>query len=224
MKKMLALLFALSMAVYAQDINASGETSASQQDDISAYTSGAPAPETPLVNINETKADEPSFFISLHPISLMLGPLVDMTFFYVSFETNISAQWGLVLRPVYFDVEISDKDEDLDVSEYGLSLGLRYYIQPLHCGFYIEPLIEYDLVRAKYSDIYHYDAATVKGFVFSFGALGGYKVYHGHFSMFMDIGYEYSIVHLSGRYRNDVEDASAFGFGVDMNFGIGVAF
>lgn len=223
MKKLVVLIFALTMVAFAQDTYAPEATSVSQQDDVSAYTSGAPAPETPLVNINETKSDEPVFFVSFHPMSLLILSLVDFTGFYVTLEGNVGPAFGLVVRPVYLNAEASDSDEKLELSEYGAALGLRYYFNPKHQGFYVEPRVEYLRIDGDYTEKYHYDDATVTGNAFGVGALAGFKATHGHFTMFMDAGYEYYFISVTGRQRDDIEDAATIGGGYDINLGIGFA-
>ena len=53
LKNLIAILLVASVSLFAQDYSAPPPTSETQYEDVSAYTSGAPAPETPVMNINE---------------------------------------------------------------------------------------------------------------------------------------------------------------------------
>ena len=73
LKKCLILALSLAAFSFAQDAYAPAPSDEVQYEDVSAYTSGAPAPETPVVNINEVPSSDPIFFVSVHPISMLFG-------------------------------------------------------------------------------------------------------------------------------------------------------
>ena len=60
-KKIAVVLVVAVSALFAQDVAAAAPTE-TQYEDVSAYTSGAPAPETPVVNINEVRSSDPIFY------------------------------------------------------------------------------------------------------------------------------------------------------------------
>lgn len=225
MEKIIAIVFALAIASFAQDPYAPAATSDSQHDDFSAYTSGAPAPETPLVNINEVPVDEPLFFLYVHPFSLSVMSILGLPTIFVTFEGCFMENLSVVVRPEYlfstFDIGV-DEDE-FEVSAYGLTLGLRHYFKPMHRGIYVEPEIQYAHVELDFTEGRHKDdGVTSDGF--GLGAVFGWKMTSGHFSMFWDVGFIYTFATADGKYDDDVAEVSAIGGSYEINLGIGYAF
>ena len=123
--------------------------------------------------------------------------------------------------------------EEVDLYDYGVTLGLRYYFGAHHKGWYIEPQFMFERVTLDYtydykSDSYYYrdpdEDANVSGNLLGGGAVIGYKIMSGKFTMSSDIGYAYRTISLKGRSRDDVEEASAVGAGFTGNVTAGFAF
>ncbi|WP_407444610.1 DUF3575 domain-containing protein [Fibrobacter sp.] len=229
-KKLSVMLLATAMLAFAQDPYSSNPyapapTEESPYEDMSAYTSGAPAPETPVVNINEVPNDEPVFFISIHPLSLSIMSILGLPTFFVTLEACLTESMSGVVRPMYLfsTFDLSVDDDEFEISEYGLTLGLRYYWNPLHRGVYIEPELQYAHISMGFNSGRHKDD-SVSGDGIGLGAVMGYKITSGHFSMFMDIGFVYTFVNVSGEFDDDVEEVASIGGAYDFNLGVGYAF
>ena len=227
MKKWIVLFLASAVISFAQDAYAPAPTEETQYEDMSQYTSGAPAPETPVVNINEVKSNENRFAISIHPISLFIFSLIDIPMVYLTFEAGITENFSFILRPYILDAEFTDDDDDenLELYMFGIMGGVRYYLNGGHKGVYVEPEFEYMHLGLDYE--YEHDhsddeSGSVDGF--GFYVVVGYKFLDGHFTLASDVGYGYSSYTAKGENKDDVEEVSAIGFGYTINFMMGFAF
>lgn len=116
------------------------------------YTSGAPAPKTPTMNINHVESDEPMFAVEVHPISLLFNPLIwsnETVMFTV--EGNINSNASIITRPFYKGEKISKKHEKGYVDVFGLSEGFRYYFDRGHKGWYTAAHFTFEYVSLMHS-------------------------------------------------------------------------
>ena len=238
LKNLIAILLVASVSLFAQDYSAPPPTSETQYEDVSAYTSGAPAPETPVMNINEVASTDPIFYVSIHPISMFFWwALLGIPTITLTIEGCIGPSFAVVTRPTFLywgETRSSEyAKEEVDLYDYGVTLGLRYYFGAHHKGWYIEPQFMFERVTLDYtydykSDSYYYrdpdEDANVSGNLLGGGAVIGYKIMSGKFTMSSDIGYAYRTISLKGRSRDDLEEASAVGAGVTGNVTAGFAF
>ena len=125
--------------------------SAQVVDDPYAYTSGAQEQETPVVNINHTENDEPMFAVSIHPVSMFILSLFDIPSIFLTIEGNLASHVSLITRPYIVWAEFSDSDEDLDIFLFGISEGLRVYLNEGHRGLYLAGHFNYDRVSLEYT-------------------------------------------------------------------------
>jgi hypothetical protein len=240
LKNLIAILLVASVSLFAQDYSAPPPTSETQYEDVSAYTSGAPAPETPVMNINEVASTDPIFYVSIHPISMFLWwALLGIPTISLTIEGCVGPSFAVITRPTFMywgDTRTSDNvKEEVSLYDYGITLGIRYYFAAHHQGWYIEPQFIYERVTLDYTydyddDIDRYyprtrdEDMTASGNLFGGGAVMGYKFMSGRFTMSSDIGYAYTTISLKGRSREDVEEASAVGAGFIGNVTAGFAF
>jgi len=200
-------------------------------DDPSKYTSGAKAPATPLVNVNYVASNEPMFSISLHPVSLILYPLVlDYLPLILTIEGNINSNASIITRPFYKSKNWSDKDDnrndtDIDVYVIGLSEGFRYYFFRGHKGFYtsIHAMYEYVSIKHEYEDRQSrnsHETGNSLGLAFYVGS----KNIWGHFTTSFDVGATYTNTFVNRRYKDDLEEVSSVGVDFDLNYTVGFTF
>ena len=199
--------------------------SAQVVEDPSAYTSGAQESDLPVMNVNHTENDEPTFAISIHPISMLILSLFDIPSIYLTIEGNLGSHMSLITRPYIIWKDFSDSDEELDISLFGISEGLRYYFSEGHRGLYASAHVRYDRAGIEYTyDVdpsENYDA-HVNGF--GFAIYIGHKILAGHFTSSWDIGYSYTKYSASKKEKDDLDDVSTVGSGYDINYTIGFAF
>lgn len=224
-KKLFAIALAAATLSFAQDPYAPEPTEATPYEDMSAYTSGAPAPETPVMNINEVPNDEPLVFLYIHPVSLAIMTIVGLPTFTLTFEGCLTESLSAIVRPQYVmsSYDVSVGDDEFGFSGYGLTLGGRYYLNPLHRGIYIEPELQYAHVSMDFTHGRHKDESVSANAV-GVGAVLGWKVTSGHLSMFWDVGFIYAFATADGEYDDDVEKVTVVGASYDINLGIGYAF
>ena len=238
LKNLTAILLVASVSLFAQDYSAPPPTSETQYEDVSAYTSGAPAPETPVMNINEVPSSDPIFYVSIHPISMFLWwAILGIPTITLTIEGCIGPSFAVITRPTFLywgDTRSSQYvKEEVSLYDYGVTLGVRYYFGAHHKGWYIEPQFMFERVSLDYtydykSESYYYRDAdedvNASGNLLGGGAVMGYKLMSGKFTMSSDIGYAYRTISLKGRSRDDVEEASAVGAGFTGNVTAGFAF
>lgn len=240
LKNLTAILLAASVSLFAQDYSAPPPTSETQYEDVSAYTSGAPAPETPVMNINEVASTDPIFYVSIHPISMFFWwALLGIPTISLTIEGCVGPSFAVITRPTFMywgDTRTSDNvKEEVSLYDYGITLGIRYYFAAHHQGWYIEPQFIYERVTLDYTYDYNDDIdsyyprtrdedVNASGNLFGGGAVMGYKFMSGRFTMSSDIGYAYTTISLKGRSREDVEEASTVGAGFIGNVTAGFAF
>lgn len=232
LKKCFILALSLAAFSFAQDAYAPAPSDEVQYEDVSAYTSGAPAPETPVVNINEVASSDPIFYVSLHPISMLFWwALLDIPTVALTIEGCIGPSFAIVTRPIfmYWSDERSYyyEKEEVALYDFGVTEGIRYYFGAHHMGLYIEPQFIFEHVGLDYT--YSNDSEenySVSGNLFGGGAVFGYKIVSGHFTMSSDIGYAYTKLSLKGRgeNRDDVAEAASVGGGLTGSFSVGFAF
>lgn len=238
LKKIVVVLVVAVSALFAQDVAAPAPTE-TQYEDVSAYTSGAPAPETPVVNINEVRSSDPIFYLSLHPITLFVFSLIDAPMVYLTFEGCISNHFSVITRPMffYFD-EDADNSSDgastaVDLYVFGLTEGLRFYFNDHPWGLYVEPEFDYRHYGLDYE--HHYasdwpsddreDDYSASAEAFGFTLVVGHKYVKNHFTTSFDVGYGYLYTTATDDEEDDVDTGfSSVGFGWDMNFTMGYAF
>ncbi len=231
LKKWLFLVLAAAAFSFAQDAYAPAPTEETQYEDMSAYTSGAPAPETPLVTINEVKSSDPIFFISLHPITMLFWwAIFDIPTITITIEGCVGPSFAIITRPTFLYWSDSrtfgfDGNEEVSVLDFGVTEGIRYYFGPHHQGTYVEPQFIFEHVSLDYTyDDEPDDNVNVSGNIFGGAVVVGYKIVSGHFTMSSDIGYGYTSVSLKGRDKDDVAEATAVGGGITGSFSVGYAF
>ena len=235
LKKCFILALSLAAFSFAQDAYAPAPSDEVQYEDVSAYTSGAPAPETPVVNINEVASSDPIFYVSLHPISMLFWwALLDIPTVALTIEGCIGPSFAIVTRPIfmYWSDERSyyNEKEEVALYDFGVTEGIRYYFGAHHMGLYIEPQFIFEHVGLDYT--YSNDSEenySVSGNLFGGGAVFGYKIVSGHFTMSSDIGYAYTKLSLSGKHDgrdsdDDAAEAVAVGGGLTGSFSVGFAF
>lgn len=191
------------------------------------YTSGAPAPKTPVVNINHVENDEPMFAVEVHPISLLFNPLIwsnETVMFTV--EGNINSNASIITRPFYKGEKISKKHEKGYVDVFGLSEGFRYYFDRGHKGWYTAAHFTFEYVSLMHSyDDSKYDRVEDSGNGIELGLYLGHRFRYGrHFVSSIDVGAIYSEIFVSKDGKDDVEDVTNVGIGLDINFTVGFAF
>ncbi len=193
--------------------------------DPSEYTSGASEPETPVVNINHVENDEPLFAVSVHPVSMLILSIFDIPSIYLTIEGNLGSHLSLITRPSYVWKDFSDSNRDLDIFIFGLSEGLRYYFSEGHRGLFAAAHFNYARAGMDYEYKNHpEDNEKLRLNGFGFGAYVGHKVRSGHFTMSIDIGYSYVRYSATGKNKDDLDDVTSVGSGLDLNYTIGVAF
>ena len=194
-------------------------------DDPYAYTSGAQESDLPVMNVNHTENDEPLFAVSIHPVSMFILSLFDIPSIFLTIEGNLASHVSLITRPYVIWTDFSDSDEDLDVFLFGISEGLRFYLNEGHRGLYLAGHFTYDRVSLEYtyegSSREDYDV-HVNGF--GFGVYVGHKFRSGHFTTSFDVGYVYSHFSTSGKAEDDVDRVATVGSGYDINYTFGFAF
>lgn len=231
LKKWIVLVMAAAAFTFAQDAYAPEPTEETQYEDVSAYTSGAPAPETPLVTINEVPSSDPIFFVSLHPITMLFWwAIFDIPTVTLTIEGCIGPSFAIITRPTFLYWSDSRSfafgdDEDVSLVDFGVTEGLRYYFGAHHKGTYIEPqfIFEHISLEYAYSDDRTEDV-SISGNIFGGAVVIGYKMVSGHFTMASDIGFGYTSVSLKGESKDDVAEATAVGSGLTGSFSVGYAF
>ena len=193
--------------------------------DPTLYTSGAPEPATPVVNINHVENDEPMFAVSIHPVSMFILSLFDIPSIYLTIEGNLGSRLSVITRPSVIWADFTDDDEGLDIFLFELSEGLRFYFNEGHRGWFTAAHFRYDRVGIEYT----YDKNSAKDYDVHFNGYGlavylGHKFRSGHFTSSWDIGYTYTKFSTSNKKKDDVEKVSSVGSGWDMNYTIGFAF
>ena len=199
--------------------------SAQLVDDPYVYTSGAPESELPVMNVNHTGNNEPTFAVSIHPISMLILSLFDVPSVYLTVEGNLASRLSLITRPYIIWKEFSDSDEDLDIFLFGISEGLRIYLSEGHRGFFAAAHLHYDRVGLEYTydrNPDENDDTHVNGF--GFGLYVGHKVRTGIFTSSWDIGFTYTRFTASKNAKDDIDEITAVGAGLDINYTIGIAF
>ena len=199
--------------------------SAQVVDDPYAYTSGAQEQETPVMNINHTENDEPLFAFSIHPISMFILSLFDIPSLYLTIEGNLASHASLITRPYIIWKDFSDSDEELDVFLFGISEGLRFYLNEGHRGVYFAGHFNYDRVSLEYTyEGNSKDNSDIHVNGFGFGFYVGHKFRSGHFTTSFDVGYVYSHFSASEKAEDDVEKVATVDSGFDLNYTFGVTF
>lgn len=156
--------------------------------------------------------------IELHPVSLILYPLLaSKEFFYVTIENSISRQTSIISRP-FFKMKIND-DDNLIV--LGISEGIRYYLFWMKSG--------QSSMTAPYAAFhvsYEKGFADISGNNFGAGLYIGSKIMQGHFSGSFDIGATYNkFLSSGGGYYKDAANAiTSNGPNFELNFTTGYAF
>ena len=199
--------------------------SAQLVDDPYVFTSGAPQSDLPVMNINHTPSNEPTFAVSIHPISMLILSLFDVPSVYMTVEGNLASHVSLITRPYIIWKDFSDSDEDLDIFLFGISEGLRFYLKEGHRGFFAAAHFKYDRVGLEYTYDGHpdkNDEIHVNGF--GFGLYLGHKVRTGIFTSSWDIGFTYTRFSASKDAKDDIDEITAVGAGLDINYTIGIAF
>ena len=229
-----SIVFALAMAAFslAQDETyAPAPSEETQYEDVSEYTSGAPAPETPVVNINEVPSSDPIFFVSFHPISMFFWwALLDIPTINLTIEGCIGPIFAIVTRPTLMFWS-TDRNygtggkEEASLFYMGVTEGVRYYFSAHHQGLYVEPQFIFEHVSLDYTySADPDDDVKVSANLFGGGAVVGYKIVSGHFTMSSDIGFAYTTISLKGENREDAEEVTSVGSGVTGSFSMGYAF
>ena len=203
----------------------SATLSMAQIADPNAYTSGAPDPATTVVNINHVENDEPMFAVSVHPVSMIILSLISVPSVYLTIEGNIGSRMSLITRPSFIWYEFTSGAEHVDLSLWGISEGLRYYFDEGHRGIYLAGHFSYDRIGIDYT--YDRDPSeneSAHANLFGGGIYVGHKVRNGHFTMSLDIGFVYYSCSATSDEKDDIDEASTVGAGIDLNYTIGVAF
>lgn len=232
-KRLSVILLATAMLAFAQDPYSSdpyapAPTEETQYEDMSAYTSGAPAPETPLVTINEVASSDPVFFVSLHPITMLFWwGLFNMPTINLTIEGCVGPTFAIITRPMLLfwndSRSLGYDDEDLSLWDVGVTEGIRYYFGAHHKGLYVEPQFIYEHVGIEYS-YDNNDDLSVSANMFGGAVVVGYKILSGHFTMASDLGFAYTTISVSGKYKDDAEEVSSVGAGLTGSFSLGYAF
>lgn len=234
LKKWFIFVLAMVAFNFAQDVNAPASAEQTGYVDMSAYTSGAPAPETPTVTINEVASSDPVFYVSLHPVTLLFWwSIFDIPDIQVTFEGCIGPSFSVVTHPEFLYWSDSRTvggrntsfNEDVSLYIFGITEGIRYYFGAHHKGLYVEPQFIYEHLGLDY----HYagndkEDMDVSANAFGGALVAGYKIVVGHFTMASDIGLSYVYASAKGEFRDDIEEASTVGWGYTGNFSIGYAF
>ena len=230
-KKIIAMLLVASACVLAQDETyVPAPTEETQYEDMSAYTSGAPAPETPVMNINEVSSSDPVFYLSVHPVTMLLWwAIFDSPYFNITFEGCIGPVFSIITHPEFLfwgdSRSTQGFSEDVSLFAFGVTEGIRYYFGAHHKGLYLEPQFIYEHLGLDYEySGYGRENVKVSGDAFGGAVVLGYKIVSGHFTMASDVGYGYIGVSVKGESRDDVEEATAVGWGLTGNFSMGYAF
>ena len=199
--------------------------SAQLVEDPNAYTSGAQESDLPVMNVNHTENDEPTFAVSIHPISMLILSLFDIPSIYMTIEGNLGSHLSLITRPHLIWKDFSDDDEELDIVLFGISEGLRYYFISGHEGWFAAAHFNYDRASMDYKyDRNPDDNFDVSLNGFGFGIYVGHKMRVGLFTSSCDIGYTYTHYSASSKEEDDVEKITSVGSGLDLNYTIGIAF
>ncbi|MCQ2104336.1 MAG: DUF3575 domain-containing protein [Fibrobacter sp.] len=204
---------------------------AAAQDDVSQYTSGAPAPETPMMNINEVASSEPTFAISLHPWSMIIYTgVLGVPSIFLTVEGNINSNASIITRPYYLGKSWEHKDretrekEEIDLNLFGISEGFRYYFNRGHAGYFASFHVMYEYVGIDYEySGDHDDDFSVSGNSLGIGVYLGSKTMWSRCTSSWDIGVTYSKAFIKGDSKDDVEEVTSVGFGIDLNYTIGFA-
>ena len=171
---------------------------------------------------NAIPADETSWSISVHPLSMLIYTALGAPTITLTVENNLSEHWSLNSRPLLLWASANRGD----LFAYGLYEGVRYYTNPGHRGWYISPQIGYEHVSIDYQSDVDYHRYTSYGEVSAliFVLYSGYKFQSGRFVMFSDVGFGYTKMSAKDVDDDDADVAVESGFGFDLNYGIGYAF
>ncbi len=195
-------------------------------EDPSQYTSGAAEPATPNVTVNHVESNEPVFAISVHPVTMAIYSLVlDIPSLYLTVEGNINSNASIITRPFYVGKEFDNKYENIDLDIFGLSEGFRYYFMRGHKGWFASFHVNYEYISLEYTDKDDRDDnIKVTGNGIGIGAyLGTKTLWGGRFTTSWDIGVTYTQAFVKGRSKDDVDEVSDVGVGIDLNYTMGFA-
>lgn len=170
-----------------------------------------------------------TFAISLHPITMLVYSVVlDLPSLYVTMENAINSNLSIITRPYYLGANISDDDEEIDIDLFGLSEGVRFYFNRGHQGLFAAFHVLYEYVSLEYtydsdSRWFEDENIDVTGNGLGIGFYIGSKSMWGHFTTSWDIGVTYMNAFVKGKSKDDVEEVSDNGIGLDINYTMGFA-
>ena len=178
----------------------------------------------------QVENDEPLFAVSLHAVDMIYDALWGMPSILLTFEGNLNSNMSLVTRPhlIFGDYTRGKKGSpyrrEIDVFDFGISEGLRFYFRSGHRGWFMAGHFVYDRVNLDYKfEQFDERNDSFKGNGFGGAFYGGHKFRSGNFTSSLEMGLKYCRYFLDKEVREDWDRVSTVGAEFDIIYTIGFA-
>lgn len=233
MKKIACLFVAAACLAGAQDYETVDALDAEP-----VSTEAAPAPvqtstpaQTPAPSPEEK---EHSFYIGVHPLSLIILTAVGAPMVYVTVEKPLFSTGSFMAKPgVLYMGESYFKDHvystnNFTATYFGLEVaaGYRQYFSQLHRGAYFE--VDFAFAHAGLDAQDYYHNGSLSGNIFGLYSLIGWKSRPRPVIMSFDIGFSYArVINMTASGDIDekrLKEASKEGFSITGNYAVSLGF
>lgn len=177
----------------------------------------------------EDNTSEPSVYISVHPISLLIFSALGVPSIFVTIEKTIDLNTSFIARPSFVYLSLESGNETLSALSAGITTGYRIYARKRHRGFYFEPEICFGYVSIDYDN----PTNITTGSIMSIAPMImiGSKFMANKLAVGFDVGvgYAFSKVSASGstssdKMEKDLSSATLSGPAIDLNFMVGFGY
>lgn len=170
-------------------------------------------------NSNINSKPEPSLYIGIHPVSLIVYTALRMPMIYVTVEKTVSEKSSAIIRPVFIIQDYSSDDIDISILGFGITGAYRHYFNKKHKGFFFEAELQFAYLDIEVSNNYDYAKASSVGFgpYICFG-----KKWVGSSAISIDIGVGLNMISSSidtssEDLDDDIDDIIGSSLGYDFN-------
>lgn len=182
----------------------------------------------------EDNTSEPSVYISVHPISLLIFSALGVPSIFVTIEKTIDLNTSFIARPSFVYLSLESGNETLSALSAGITTGYRIYARKRHRGFYFEPEISFNYASVDYASVdYDGSSNSTSGSIMSIAPMImiGSKFMANKLAVGFDVGvgYAFSKVSASGstssdKMEKDLSSAISSGPAIDLNFMVGFGY